>query len=581
MASNNAQLAGLFQQMADALELLGANRFRVIGFQRAARAISELAEDVAAFSEPQLIAIQGLGKGSAERVTEFLQTGQIQEHQKIIADVPAGLFAVLDVPGLGPKTVKKLWEEAGVTDVPTLKQAIDSGALAQLKGFGKKKIQNITKSIAFAESAGERVRLGQAMPLAEAVVDALRELKPVLRGEFAGSLRRGKETIGDIDILVAAQAQEAETIMGFFVGLDIVGDVIAQGQTKASIRTTPAHGQIQIDLRVVEPSSFGAAMMYFTGSKEHNVRMRQRAQSQGYTLNEYALHTADKTERVAGETEQAVFEKLGLVWVPPELREDHDELALADRDALPELVQLSDIQAELHTHTTASDGSWSIEALAEAAAKRGYHTLAITDHSKGQAQANGLDERRLEQHIQAIHRVAAAMKNDIAVLAGSEVDILASGELDYDDDLLAALDIVVASPHSALSQDPAKATDRLLRAIENPYVHIIGHPTGRLINRREGLSPNMPKLFEAAAKQGVAMEINANHYRLDLRDTHARAAIAAGVKLAINTDAHGPADLDQLRYGILTARRAGATRQHIVNCMTTDQLAAWRVSRRR
>jgi len=582
MASNNAQLARLFQQMADALELTGANRFRVIGFQRAARVIGELAGDVAEFSQDELTAIEGVGKGTAERVVEFLDTGRIAEHEKIVSQVPAGLFKVLDIPGLGPKTVKLMWEEAGVTDLETLKAALGSGQLESLKGFGRKKIANIEKNLAFVETAGQRARIGAAMPLAEAVVESLSKLKGVEQCTFAGSLRRGKETIGDIDILVAAPPEVAPAVMDHFTGLDIVADVIAHGDTKASIRTKEeAGGGIQIDLRVAAPASYGAALMYFTGSKEHNVRLRERAQAMGYTLNEYAL--ADKNEKskvAAAKTEQDIYRALKLAWIAPELREDRGEIALADprnQDAgdLPELIELDDIVAELHTHTTASDGMWSERELVEACIARGFHTVAITDHSKGQAQANGLDEQRLEEHIELIRMVADKYKDDITVLAGSEVDILASGELDYDDDLLAELDLVVASPHAALSQEPGKATDRLLAAIENPYVTIMGHPTGRLIGRREGLSPNMARLFKAAAKRGIAMEINANHYRLDLRDTHARAAIQAGVKLSINTDAHGPADLDQLRYGILTARRAGATAADVVNCMTQAKLASW------
>lgn len=582
MASNNSQLARLFQQMADALELTGANRFRVIGFQRAARVIGELAEDVAEFSQAELVDLEGIGKGTAERIFEFLDTGKIAEHEKIVSDVPAGLFKVLDIPGLGPKTVKLMWEEAEVTDLETLKAALGSGTLESLKGFGKKKIENIRKNLAFAETAGQRTRIGTAMPLAEAVVASLSGLKGVEQCAFAGSLRRGKETIGDIDILVAAPPEVAPGVMDHFVGLDIVADVIAHGETKASIRTKEeAGGGMQIDLRVVAPEHYGAAMMYFTGSKEHNVRLRERAQAMGYTLNEYALADKDDKQKIeAGESEEAIYKALGVAWIAPELREDRGEIALADprnKDAgeLPDLIEIDDIVAELHTHTTASDGMWSIRQLAEACVERGFHTLAVTDHSKGQAQANGLSEARLEEHIKAIHKVAEQMKGDIRILAGSEVDILASGELDYDDDLLAELDLVVASPHAALSQDSDKATDRLLAAIENPYVTIMGHPTGRLIGRREGLSPRMGKLFRAAAKRGIAMEINANHYRLDLRDTHARAAIEAGVKLAINTDAHGPADLGQLRYGVLTARRAGATGGDVINCMSQAKLASW------
>jgi len=576
MPSHNDQLARMFQQMADALELTGANRFRVVSFQRAARVLGELTEDVADMSQSELTAIEGVGKGTAERIAEYLEAGRIEEHQRVVEQIPPGLFKVLGIPGLGPKTVKQLWDEAGVTDLETLKTALGSGKLEKLKGFGKKKIENIQKNLAFAETAGRRTRLGTALPLAEAVVEYLRQLNGVKRCEYAGSLRRGRETIGDIDVLIAAPGKQAPGIIETFVSMDIVADVIAKGGTKASIRTYEHRGGMQVDLRVIPSASFGAALLYFTGSKEHNVRLRERAQSMGWTLNEYALkEDKDDGKVIAQKTEQDIYDALKLAYIAPELREDRGEIALAEKDQLPELIERGDIVSELHTHTTASDGIWSIRALAEAAAERGFHTVAVTDHSKGQPQANGLDARRLEAHIKGVRRVAEAMKGDIVILAGSEVDILASGELDYDDDLLAELDIVVASPHAALSQEPGKATDRILAAIGNPYVTIIGHATGRLIGRREGLSPDMGRLFEAGAKRGIAFEINANHYRLDLRDTHAHAALRAGCKLSINTDAHGPADLDQLRYGILTARRAGATKDEVINCLSKTKLTKW------
>ena len=337
---------------------------------------------------------------------------------------------------------------------------------------------------------------------------------------------------------------------------------------------------MQVDLRVVPEESYGAALMYFTGSKEHNVRLRERAISMGMKLNEWGLTKQDSEKVVAGKSEEDVYKALKLPWIPPELREERGEIALAEKDELPNLVELKDIKAELHTHTTASDGTWTIEQLATAAAERGFHTVAITDHSKGQVQANGLSNERLEKHIKAIRKVADKLKDKITVLAGSEVDILADGNLDYPDSLLKELDVVVASPHAALSQDPDKCTKRLLKAIDNPYVTVMGHPTGRLIGRREGLSPDMGALFKAAAQRGIAMEINANHWRLDLRDTHARAAIAAGVKLSINTDAHGQADLDQLQFGILTARRAGATKNDIINCMSKTAIVKWLKSTR-
>jgi len=408
------------------------------------------------------------------------------------------------------------------------------------------------------------------LPLALWFVDQLSQIKAVKKVTYAGSLRRGKETIGDIDLLVAASTKDATAISDAFVKFEPVIDVQVKGETKTSIRTEDG---TQVDLRVVEPKNFGAALMYFTGFKEHNVRMRERAIRMGMSLNEYALTQDDKP--VAGKTEEDVYKALNLSWVEPELREDRGELVLAENNQLPKLLTMEDIKAELHAHTTASDGHWSIRELALDATERGFHTVAITDHSKGQAQANGLDEKRLEKHIQDIRNVAAELKDTITILAGSEVDILADGKLDYADSLLKELDIVVASPHAALSQKPEVATKRLLRAIENPYLTIIGHPTGRLIGRREGLSPDMTALIAAAAQRGIALEINAHHMRLDLRDNHARAAIEAGVKLAINTDAHDAAGMDQLIYGVLTARRAGAQVKDVINCMSKTELVQW------
>jgi DNA polymerase (family 10) len=573
MPTTNQQLAAIFEQMAAIMEILGIDRFRINAFNKAARSIDGLAEDITAIGADMkaLQKLDGVGKGTAERICQFLEQGKIDDHEELKSKIPAGLLDLLDIPGLGPKKIALLWNDAGIESMDDLKAKLEGDELAELPGMGKKTLENLRKSIAFAETAGERAKIGHALPLAEHLIAELTKRKDVKQAAYAGSLRRGKETIGDIDLLVAAAKDDAAAISDAFVTFDCVADVIAKGATKTSIRTTD---HLQVDLRIVEPNSFGAALMYFTGSKEHNVRLRERAIKQGMTLNEYRLAKDDDTV-VAQKTEQDIYKALGLAWIAPELREDRGEIDLAANDRLPKLVEVDDIKAELHAHTTASDGRWSIEDYALACHARGFHTVAITDHSKGQAQANGLDDKRLEQHIEAIRDVAAKLKDKITILAGSEVDILTDGKLDYPDSLLKELDVVVASPHAALSQDPDKATARLLKAIDHPYVTIIGHPTGRLIGRREGLSPDMKQIIAAAAKRGIALEINANHWRLDLRDTHARAALEAGVKLAVNTDAHSEGDLDWLRYGILTARRAGATRADVVNCLSKSALAKW------
>ncbi|MEX0654116.1 MAG: DNA polymerase/3'-5' exonuclease PolX [Phycisphaeraceae bacterium] len=581
MPANNRQLAALFQEMADVVELLAGNRFRVIAFQKAARVLDELTEDVATIEPDKLSKIDGIGAGTADRIREYLDTGKIAEHEKLVAQVPPGVIKLLDIPSLGPKTAATLWQQAGVTDIATLKQKLDTGELEDLPRMGKKTLDNIKKNLAYAETAGQRTRIGEAMPLARWFVNQLRDLKQVKQADYAGSLRRGQETVGDLDLLVAADPKQASAISDAFVKLEVVEEVILKGETKTSIRARTGGGRIiQVDLRIVEPDAYGAALLYFTGSKDHNVKLRERAISRKLKLNEYGLFKEDSDKRVAGKTETEVYKALGLAYIPPELRQDRNEIQQAEKGSLPELVALDDIKAELHAHTTASDGHWSIRELAAAAADRGFHTVAITDHSKGQVQANGLNADRLEQHIEDVRAVAKEMKDTITVLAGSEVDILVDGKLDYPDSLLRELDIVVASPHASLSQEPAKATKRLIRAIENRYVSILGHATGRLVGRREGLHPDMKAVVEAAAKRGIAMEINANHYRLDLRDTHARLALEHGVKLSINTDAHGPADLDQLIYGILTARRAGATPQDVVNTFAKPQFTKWLKSTR-
>ncbi|MEO0514218.1 MAG: DNA polymerase/3'-5' exonuclease PolX [Planctomycetota bacterium] len=576
MPTTNAQLAAIFQQMADLTEITGGNRFKVNAFAKAGRILDDMTKPVADIDPKLLPKVEGIGQGTADRIAEFLDTGKIADHEKLLAQVPNGLLKVMDVPGLGPKTVALLWNEAGVESIDDLKAKLDTGELEALKGFGKKKIENLQKNLKFAESAGDRQRIGLAYAVATMFIEDLEGLPTVEKIEYAGSLRRGKETIGDIDILVASSGDDDEkkAIFDAFVKHVAVADVIVHGDTKASVRTHDESKQMQVDLRVVAPESFGAALMYFTGSKEHNVKMRERAISRGLSLNEYSL--SKDGQAVASATEQDVYAALDLAWVPPELREDRGELALAESDQIPPLLELTDIKAELHSHTTASDGKWSIEENALGALARGFHTVAITDHSKGQAQANGLSNERLVKHIEAVRQVAKKLKGKITVLAGSEVDILANGDLDYPDELLAELDIVVASPHAALTQDPDKATKRLIKAIENPYVTIVGHPTGRIVNRREGLSPDMEAIFKAAKDRGIALEINASPYRLDLRDTHARTWVQDyGGKLAINTDAHGPEHLDNLRFGVVTARRAGATKDDVVNCLSQAALAKW------
>ena len=586
----NRALAEQFKHMAIMLELLGQDRFRVNAHARAARAIEALATDLATLADDKkaLTAIEGIGPKTADKIIEFCKTGEIAEYEALRDQIPAGIFDVLAIQGLGPKTVKLLWEMKGVKDLAGLKRVLDDGSILELPRMGAKTVENIKAALKFAQVAGERLPLGRALPIAEGFVESLSKLPEADRVACAGSLRRGRDTIGDIDLLVATDTPAP--VHEAFRKLPGVEHVLAAGDTKSSIRVRAPRGAgrfggkggpiVQVDLRTVPPESFGAALMYFTGSKEHNVRLRQRALKKQLTLNEYGLFPQGDEpgspqsrggKPVASRTEEQIYTALDLPMIPPQIREDHGEL---DLTATPALIELADIKSELHAHTSASDGSLTLEELVALARDRGFHTIAVTDHSKSSVQANGLSVERLREQIAAIKELNERTPG-ITILAGSEVDILSDGSLDYDDDLLAQLDIVVASPHVALGQDAAAATRRLLAAIKHPLVHILGHPTGRLIGRRPGLAPAMDELIAAAAEHNTALEINAHWIRLDLRDTHVRAAVNAGCTIAIDCDVHADADFDNLRFGVLTAQRGWLTPDLCVNTWHPDRLHAW------
>ncbi|MGI9013564.1 MAG: DNA polymerase/3'-5' exonuclease PolX [Phycisphaerales bacterium] len=587
MSQTNRELAKLFRNMAAMLEITGANRFRIISYENAARVLNDLADDVTERADDikALTAIEGIGDGIAKKIIEFAKDGRITDYEKLAATVPAGLLDVLAIQGVGPKTVKLMWEQAGVTDLDSLRAAMDRGDIEALPRLGKKAVANIRDSIAFLEKSSERIRLGKAAPIAEQIVAYLKNVPEITRVEYAGSLRRGCETIGDIDILVASD--HAHLVRDAFTQQPGVDKVLASGGTKASIRLEAG---MQVDLRVLEEASFGAALLYFTGSKLHNVALRERAIKRGMRLNEYGLFewdrkSDDETELngesastpqqqgqvpIASVTEEDIYAALQLPWIPPELRENRGEL----NSAMPALIDISDICCELHAHTRASDGRLTIDELALEAKRRGFHTIAVTDHSKSSVQANGLSEEALREHVANVRKANQRIKG-IAILAGAEVDILTDGRLDYDDELLSELDIVIASPHAALAQDQKKATARLLRAIEHPLVHIIGHPTARVIGKRDGLPLDISTIVAAAAEHDVALEINASSWRLDLRDTHVRAVMDADGLVAVNTDAHAVSDFDQLRYGVVTARRGWVTTKRCVNTWTAPKLQKW------
>ncbi len=579
---SNSVLEEKLRQMAVALELLGENRFRINALARAARVIDSLDEEVEMLvgRDPEsavarLTAIPGIGKGLAAKILEFVASGKIEEHEDLVSRIPAGLFDLLDVPGLGPKAVKMIWERLGIETIEELRAGLDSPDFAALPRMGKKSIENIKKALDFRAQSAGRIPIGKALPIALDFVDFLEKQPGAQRVEYAGSLRRGRETIGDIDLLVSCADPLA--MRKAFVEHPSVTQVLAAGESKSSVRIAAGGHALQVDLRIVENRQFGAAWLYFTGSKEHNVALRERAGKRGMRLNEYGLFedsakdAREDTERLVAEAEEFdIYRALGLEMIPPELREERWPL-----EELPDkLVERSLLRADLHTHTLASDGKLSIEAMARHARSLGFHTLAVTDHSRSSVISNGLSIDRLRTQIEAV-RAADAEIDGIRILAGSEVDILPDGRLDYPDEILEDLDIVVASPHVSLRQSSEDATKRLLAAILHPAVKILGHPTGRMISQREGLSPDMDRLFEAAADTGTALEINAHWMRLDLRDRHVARAVAKGCLLAINSDAHTIEHFDFLEFGVLTARRGGLPASSCINTWPAGKLYEW------
>jgi DNA polymerase (family 10) len=586
----NQEVAELFGKMAALMELKGENQFKVIAFSKVSRIIRDFNIDLKkCIDEGTLCDIEGIGKSSQKIIEEFVQSGKSTDFEELAKTVPAGLTPLLTIEGLGPKTINLLWHECDITSLDELEKAIADGRIAGLKGMGDKKIDNMKKGIeayksrlARPGSAPVRVGIAEALVPAEELLAHVRKIPGILRAEIAGSLRRRRETVADVDIVSCTKDSSAgEKITAAFVKLPGIIQVVGQGATKASVKISNG---MQVDLRVVPEANYGAALMYFTGSKDHNVKVRGLALKKKMTLNEWGLYKlsdydkadkeiahAPKAKPAASRTEQEIYEKVGLAFIPPEMREDRGEIDAALSGRLPRLIELKDIRGDLHTHTTASDGTASIEEMAEAAKARGYEFLAITDHSKTQVIANGLSPERLVKHVAQIRKIGDKLKG-ITLLAGTECDIMADGRMDYEDAILKDLDIVIASPHVALKQDPAKATDRLLRAIDNKYVTVIGHPTGRLINRRDGLSPDMARIIKAACQSGTALEINASYPRLDLNDVNARAAADGGCRISINTDAHSTSELELITFGIVVARRAWLTPQKVINCMSLEQL---------
>lgn len=555
----NAEIAGLFDELADLLELQGANSFRVRAYRNASRTILDCPECVfdLAGDLKRLRELPGIGEDLAKKIQVLAQTGLIPQLEDLRKEIPRGVLDMLRIPGLGPKKAFALFNDLQIHSLEELRKAAEAGQIATIKGFGKKTQETILKGLEFAESAGLRVYLFDARIAADAIVADLKAIPGVTEVAAAGSFRRRKETCGDLDIL--AIAEDSTQVMDQLASHKLVEAVQARGETKQTVRL---YKGLQLDLRVVPAASYGAALQYFTGSKEHNVVLRQRAQKLGLKLNEWGLFRDDV--QIAGRTEEDVYAALGLPWIPPELRENRGEFLLAEQGNLPKLIELADIRGDLHMHTTATDGTASIAEMAEAAQARGLEYIAITDHSKRVAMANGLDSARALLHWREIEAVRDSM-NGIRILKGIECDILEDATLDLPDDILAQADWVLAVLHYGLGQPREQIMKRLLAAIRNPNVDAIGHPTGRIIGRRKGADIDFETLYAEAAEHGVMMEINAHPARLDLDDVQAAAAKSRGIPIVINTDAHSTEGLGMMEYGIFQARRAGLTAADVAN----------------
>ncbi len=568
----NREIADIFDTVADLLQLKGEIVHRVMAYRRVAESIRELPRDVRAVAaEGKLLEIEGVGKILAEKIEEMLTTGQLQFLNELRAEIPPGLVDILRINGVGPKRAMQFYKELGIATVPELEAAARAGKLRELSGMGAKSEQKIIEGIESLSRRTDRVRIDIALTAAERVLGALLELPQALYGHVGGSIRRGRATIGDIDLLIASR--EAGPIMDAFVARPDVSRVLGHGPTKSSVELV--HGQ-QCDLRVIPPERYGTALVYFTGSQAHNIRLRDLAKDRGYTLNEWAFTALDGSDKaIICETEEEVYKQLGLPYIPPELREDHGEIEAGYAGKLPHLIALSDIRSDLHMHTTWSDGKLSVREMAEAAKARGLSHVVITDHSQSLGVASGLTVERLRAQRDEIRQVDAAMGPDFRVFQGTEMEIRTDGQLDFPDEVLAELDVVIASLHSGLRQPREQVTARLLNAIRNPHVDIIGHPRGQLIPTREPADLDMDAVFAAAKETGTVLEINANPHRLDLDDAHAQRAVELGVLLAIDTDAHSAGELDLIHYGITTARRGWVKPQDVINTWSTDEFVRW------
>jgi DNA polymerase (family 10) len=569
----NSQIADVLEQLADLLEFQGANAFRIRAYRAGARRIRDHSESIAAIvaEDPsRLTSLEGIGKGVAEKCVTLVTSGELPQLKELLTQIPATVLDILRVPGMGPKKAALLYRELKVENLEQLQAACEAGTVQQLKGFGARTEQMILAGIAIAEAANQRIYWSTADRIASELRDHLSGCPAIDRLEMAGSYRRGRETVGDLDILVVST--RASEVMDRLAAFPEREDVIARGETKMSIRLASG---LQVDLRVVPGESFGAALQYFTGSKDHNVQLRGLARQRDLKINEYGVFRVaeDGSETyVAGKDEKGVYAALGLPLFPPELREARQEFQWAQADGLPKLLELADLRGDLHMHTTATDGKATLEDMARAAIDRGLAYIAITDHSQRVTVARGLDSKRLRAQWKQIDQLNQQLDGSLLVLKGIECDILEAGGMDLPDDVLAEADWVIASVHFGQRQSREQITDRIVGAIRNPHVSIVAHPTGRLVNRREPYDVDMDAVMQAAAETGTLLELNANPARLDLHDVHCAAARQRGIPIVISSDAHSIEGLDVLRYGVLQARRGGLSADDVANTLGWDKL---------
>jgi DNA polymerase (family 10) len=562
----NREIARIFNEIADLLEIKGDNPFRIRAYRRAAQNIEGLSKSVEEIPKEEILKVPGIGQDLAGKIQEYIKTGKMQAHEELKHEIPEGLLTLLSVPGLGPKTSKLLYEKLKIKGIEDLERLASEHKLSGLPGIKEKTEENILKGIEMLKRGKERQPIGRVLPIANDILEHLRMKAPVSKIDLAGSLRRWKDTIKDIDIL--ATSDNPKEVMKVFVHLPHVKDVLMHGPTKS---TVIIHEDLQVDLRVVEKESYGAALAYFTGSKAHNIRLREMAMKKGLKINEYGIFREKDEKKIGGEKEEDIYKILGLPYIPPELREDQGEIEAAQEGRLPRLIALEDIKGDLHVHSKWSDGSHTFEQLVEAAKEYGYSYIAITDHSKGLGIARGLTGERLLEQKKEINAVNKKLKG-FRILHGVEVDIRSDGSLDISDEVLKELDIVVASIHSGFKQPRKQLTYRLVSAMKNPYVSIIAHPTGRLIGERDAYDVDMDEILTIAKKTGTAIEINAYPLRLDINDTYAKRAKEMGIPIVIATDTHVTNQFDYMRYGVSIARRGWLEKDDVLNTLAVDKL---------